>query len=239
MDDNVGHLRYLGEDERQRLRDMVQVFLAEKTLEGCGGLALTDEIRVTIAASACLLLLGLDHDMYRRVDSILVYPTTVQPPARPMGFFELPTTPTPQNHPLLGEAHRGGPVILVWDAVRRGARNPRSGHNVVLHEFAHKLDMLDGSVDGTPPLRGSAQLQAWAAVCSTAFDTLRAQADAGERTFMDSYGAESEGEFFAVATEAFFERPHALLRDQPALYETLRAFYRQDPASRVPVPAQA
>lgn len=230
---NVGYAALLSADERRRLEDLVQVFLAEKQLEGCGGLSLTDEIRVTVAANACILLLGLDHDMYRSVDRVLIYPTTVVPPERKQSVFELATRAVEPVHPLLGEAHVGGPVIVAWDAARRGSRHPRSGHNVVFHEFAHKLDMLDGDPDGTPPLRGSRQLRRWAEVCSTAYADLRRQAARGERSFIDAYGAQSEAEFFAVATEGFFEQPQRLLREQPALYDVLRAFYRQDPAARL------
>lgn len=212
---------------------MVQVFLAEKNLEGCGGLTLTDEIRVTVAANACLLLIGLDHQMYRRVHSVLIYPSTVMRPERRIHFFERPTKPIEASSPLAGEAHQGGPVILVWDAAKHGSRNPRSGHNVIFHEFAHKLDMLDGLVDGTPPMRNRADVKQWAGVCSRAYLTLQAHHERGEPTFMDSYGTISEAEFFAVATETFFERPDTLLRDQPDLYAVLRNFYRQDPAARM------
>ena len=233
MERSVGHVRFLSGDERKQLEDLVQVFLDEKDLEGCGGLELTDEIRVTVAANACLLLLGLDHDMYRRVHSVLIYPTTVVPPPRRRQTFEVAARPDDPIHPLLGEAHPGGPVIIVWDAARRDSRHPRSGHNVVFHEFAHKLDMLDGEVDGTPPLRGSAQLRRWAEVCSKAFLELKERAKRGQPTFMDTYGAESEAEFFAVATETFFEQPAHLQQQQPELYKVLRDFYRQDPIRRV------
>jgi MtfA peptidase len=233
MERDVAYVQLLSESERKRLEALVQVFLAEKNLEGCGGLELTDEIRVTVAANACILLLGLSHDMYRGVHSILIYPSTVQPPARSPGFFELPTRAVEISHPLLGEAHRGGPVIVVWDAAKRASRHPRSGHNVVFHELAHKLDMLDGAVDGTPPLRGSAELRRWAEVCSRAYAELQACVARGEPSFMDDYGAQSEGEFFAVATETFFTTPGRLLQHQPELYAVLRSFYRQDPAARV------
>ena len=230
MAQNVGYVRFLSDDERRRLEDLVVVFLAEKELEGCGGLELTDEVRVTIAANACVLLLGLDHDMYRQVQSVLVYPSTVRPPERQTSVFAVATKAREPVHPLLGEAHIGGPVIVVWDAARRGSRHPQSGHNVVFHEFAHKLDMLDGQIDGTPPLRGSAELKRWAEVCSRAFLELREKAARGEATFMDAYGAHSEAEFFAVATETFFEQPTRLA---PDLYDVLCSFYHQDPAARI------
>lgn len=228
----VRYLRFLSPEDLKRLEDLVQVFMDEKEFEGCGGLALTDEICVTVAASACLLLLGLEHDMYRRVHSILIYPAAVRSPQRPAGFFEIASGPTPESRGLLGEAHLGGPVLLVWDAVKKGCRDARSGHNVVLHEFAHKLDMLDGEVDGTPPLRGTEQLNRWADVCSQAYLQLKARHERGKKSVMDAYGAHSEAEFFAVATETFFEQSWELREEQPALYDVLRAFYRQDPAQR-------
>lgn len=233
MQRNLGYLRGLDAQQRKQLEELVQVFLAEKRFEGCGGLRLTDEIRVTIASAACVLLLGLDHDMYRQVQSILVYPSAVFAPERPAMVFELPTAARAPVHPLLGEAHLGGPVIVAWDAARRDCRHPRSGHNVVFHEFAHKLDMLDGQIDGTPPLRGSRELQRWADVCSQVYLELRAQAERGQPTFMDAYAGISEAEFFAVATETFFEQPERMLAEQPQLYAVLHEFYRQDPARSV------
>lgn len=231
---NVGHTALLTDEERALLEDLIQVFLTEKNLEGCGGLELTDEIRVTVAANACILLLGLNHDMYRDVDSVLIYPSTVVQPTRRAGVFEMNSMRVVEPSKLLaGEAHHGGPVIIVWDAAKRGSRDPHSGFNVVFHEFAHKLDMLDGPVDGTPPLRGSNQLKRWADVCSRAYLELKQQVQRGEPSFMDAYGATSEAEFFAVATETFFERPTQLHGEQPELYDLLRDFFRQDPITRV------
>jgi Mlc titration factor MtfA (ptsG expression regulator) len=219
--------------EQGRLCELVQVFVAEKNFEGCGGLELTDEIRVTIAADACLLILALPHDLYRSIETILVYPTTVVQPPRPLGLMEVATMPMGGGMPILGEAHMRGPVILTWDAVRRGARHPERGHNVVLHEFAHKLDMLDHQADGTPPLDARADYRRWAEVCSASFIALQHRAERGERTVLDPYGATNEAEFFAVATEAFFDVPLALRDGEPALYDVLRDFYQQDPAARV------
>jgi Mlc titration factor MtfA (ptsG expression regulator) len=230
---NVAHYRWLDDRERKHLRDLVRVFVAEKHWEGCGGLALSDEMRVTIAAPACLLVLELPHELYRNVHSILVYPSTVVSPQRKLGAFEVPLKPVEGPLPILGQAQLRGPVILVWDAVKRTGRHPESGHNVVYHEFAHKLDMLDGRADGTPPLHGRAEYQRWARVCSRVYRALREQAERGSHSLLDTYGATSEAEFFAVATEEFFDRPPALRRRHPELYEVLRAFYRQDPAARV------
>ena len=230
---NVAHYRALDPAEKKELTETVQVFLEEKQWEGCGGLELTDEIRLTIAAEACLLQLGLPHDYYRNVESILVYPSTVIAPERRPGVFETVGAPLESSVPILGQAFVDGPVILAWDAALHGARHPEQGHNVVYHEFAHKLDMLDGSADGTPPLVDREQLDRWVSVCSREFQRLRGLAAAGRKTFLDSYGAKNEAEFFAVATEEFFDRPLNLLGHAPELYQVLGAYYRQDPAERV------
>jgi len=233
MQANLAHYGVLDDAERAELRATMQVFLEEKQWEGCGGLELTDEIRVTIAAQASLLLLGLDHNYYRNVESILVYPTTVVPPEHRPGVFEQVSSPVEAPVPLLGQAFTNGPVILVWDAVLRGARHSGQGHNVVYHEFAHKLDMLDGSADGTPPLVDPEQFAEWGAVCSSEFLRLRFLTEQGHKTFLDAYGATNEAEFFAVATEEFFDRPIELQQHAPDLYQVLGDYYRQDPAGRV------
>jgi len=230
---NMPHYCLLDDSERAELHAMMQVFLEEKLWEGCGGLDLTDEIRVTIAAQACLLQLGLPHDYYRNVESILVYPSTVVPPEHQPGVFERVGAPVEPSIPILGQAFIQGPVILVWDAVLHGARHPELGHNVVYHEFAHKLDMLDGTADGTPPIADGDQFKEWVAVCSREFLRLRSLAEKGHTTFLDSYGTQDEAEFFAVATEEFFDRPLALRGHAPDLYHVLREYYRQDPAERV------
>lgn len=230
---NVAHYCVLDDAERAELRALMQVFLEEKNWEGCGGLELTDEIRLTITAQACLLLLGLPHNYYRNVESILVYPSTVVIPERQPRVFERIMAPVETALPILGQAMAQGPVILVWDAVLHGARHPEQGHNVVYHEFAHKLDMLDGAADGTPPLADPDQLAEWVVVCSREFLRLRDLTEKGHSTFLDAYGAKNEAEFFAVATEEFFDRPLTLLQHAPDLYHVLRAYYRQDPAERV------
>lgn len=230
---NVAHWCMLGEAERATLRGMIHVLLAEKEWEGAGGLELTDEIKVTIAAQASLLILNLPHDYYRNVLSIIVYPSTVLPPPRAPGFFETTLAPVDVGAPLLGQAFQQGPVILVWDAVLASGRHPERGHNVVYHEFAHKLDMLDGSADGTPPLAGRKEYGEWVEVCSREYLALKAAREEGRRTFLDDYGGSNEAEFFAVATEEFFDRPQELRDNSPDLYRVLMEYYRQDPALRV------
>jgi Mlc titration factor MtfA (ptsG expression regulator) len=229
---NVAHYCMLDDVERAELHAMTQVLLEEKHWEGCGGLVLTDEIRVTIAAQACLLQLRLPHDYYRNVQSVLVYPSTVIPPEHHLRVFDLGGTPVKIPVPIVGQALGQGPVILVWDAVLHGARNPEQGHNVVYHEFAHKLDMLDGVADGTPPIADRDQFAKWVAVCSSEFLRLRRLTEEGRQTFLDSYGGTNEAEFFAVATEEFFDRPLILREQAPDLYSVLSAYYRQDPEGR-------
>ena len=230
---NLAYYPRLEENDRKHLRDLVQVFIAEKHWEGCGGLTLTDEMRVTIAGHACLMVLALPHDLYREVESIFVYPSTVVTPERPQGVFEAPMGLGAGPTPILGQAQVRGPVILVWDAVLRAARHPECGHNVVYHEFAHKLDMFEGHADGTPPLDSAEQYRRWADVCSREFLRLRASASDGKKTFLDSYGAVNEAEFFAVVTEQFFDQPVALKKHHAELYGILCDFYRQDPVERM------
>lgn len=233
IQNNISYYQHLNNEEKERLQDLIQIFIAEKNWLGCNGLELTDEIRVIIAAYACLLILALPNDYYRNVESIYVYPTTVLSPERPTGFFQVPTAPASGPMPILGEAHYRGPVILIWDAVKRETRHPEHGHNVVYHEFAHKLDMLDGSADGTPPLTTPEEYQRWVDVCSKMYLKLCGKVEQDKPTFFDSYAATNEAEFFAVVTEYFFSKPEHMKRYRPELYEVLQGFYRQDPAEKV------
>jgi len=225
---NMRHFQWLDEEEQRRLRELVQVFVAIKHWEGCGGLVIDDEIRVTIAGQACLLVLALPHELYRNVRSIFVYPSTVETPYRRMDPGSVAFGPIP----ILGEAALGGPIVLVWDAVLRQGRHPELGHNVVYHEFAHKLDMLDGCIDGTPEFEQADQLRRWVEVGTREYKALRAARDEGRPTLLDHYGAVNVAEFFAVVTECFFDRALAMSKRHPALYGLLREFYRQDPAVR-------
>jgi len=230
---NVAHYCMLEDAQRAHLRTLIQVFIAEKKWEGAGGLELTDEIRVTISAQACLLLLGLPHNYYRNVESIIVYPSTVVPPQRNPGFFENTFAPVELEHPIIGQAFQQGPLIIIWDAALHGSRHPESGHNVIYHEFAHKLDMLDGAADGTPPLRDRAEYRDWVLTCSREYLRLKHDTEKGKKSFLDAYGATSEAEFFAVATEQFFNQPRLMIEHAPDLYRVLQEYYRQDPAERV------
>lgn len=221
-------------EDRKELQGHIQVFLAEKRFEGCGGLELTEEITVCIAAQACLLLLHRETDYYPGLRSILVYPSTYFGiTSRHVGSGVIEERPDSR----LGEAWDSGTVVLAWDAVHAGAADPDDGHNVVFHEFAHQLDFEDGRTDGAPLLGGEEpwyrrkhRYRTWARVLSQEYEQLRASVQIGPPSVIDEYGATNPAEFFAVATEAFFERPHELRRRHPELYEELMRFYRQDPA---------
>jgi Mlc titration factor MtfA (ptsG expression regulator) len=229
IDDDFALVKRLTTDERKHLRDLVQVFIAEKTWEGCGGFELTDEARVLVAAQACFLLIGREHALYEDVESILIYPSVMMAPPRMRGFFESGTEIVDEaGTAILGQAHLRGPVILAWDDVLEGARG-KGRRNVVFHEFAHKIDMVDGTIDGTPPLEDRAHRKTWAQVCSEVFLELVERVEDGKRTFLDEYGATNEAEFFAVATEAFFMQPAKLLDAHPDLFAVLLDFYRFDP----------
>ncbi|MCP3944008.1 MAG: zinc-dependent peptidase [Desulfobacteraceae bacterium] len=229
---HVAHYHYLNNEERFYLEQLIQVFAKEKIFEGCNGLEVTDKIRVVISAEACMLLLGLPHDLYRNFHTIFIYPSTVVvPPARQSMFSTAPLIVQSQTA-ISGQAFKRGPVILVWDAVKKAARHPELGHNVVYHEFAHILDMLDGHANGVPPLHDKKAYASWAAVCSKEFNSLIKKSQMGKRTFLDPYGATNEAEFFAVATEYFFDKPLKMKKNLSALYDILAGFYNQDTAAR-------
>ncbi len=224
---NVRYYRSLLEIDRKELREHMQVFLAEKNFEGCGGLELNDEIRVTIAAHACILLLHRETDYYPGLYSILVYPEAFISKAYVElwpGFF----TEVRQAH--LGQSWKHGALILSWDDVLASAGEIHGSHNVVLHEFAHQLDLEDGRANGAPLLEHRSMYGAWARILSKDFATLQEDAMQGRPSLIDHYGATDPAEFFAVVTECFFEKPVELREKHPELYEELRLYYKQDPA---------
>ena len=231
LDENVAAYRFLSAADQAKLRDDLRVFVAERRWEACSGLEMSDEVRVTIAAQACLMALGLKDDCYDRVTSILVYPHGYL--ARNHGPHIGGGVVLEGTTGLLGEAYYRGPVILSWEEVLADGRHPEEGRNLVFHEFAHQLDMLDGVVNGTPPLASSEQRRKWRSVMTAEYERLIAESEHGRATLLDQYGTANEGEFFAVATECFFNRPTAMSRRHPRLYELLREYYRQDPAKRV------
>ena len=224
----VAQWPYLDDAEREQLEDDARSLIVEKVWEAAYGFTLTAEIQVMIAAQAALLVLGLeDPDPYLGVDTIIVHASTVTltgERAGPAG------TVSAGPFPVLGMAQYSGPIIIAWDEALANARHPERGHNVVYHEFAHKLDMLDGLVDGTPPLHSREAMERWVQVCTREYEALQR----GENDpILDSYGATSTGEFFAVVTELFFDVPIELEQRKPELYAVLRDYYCQDPAARI------
>jgi MtfA peptidase len=214
-------------DERQRLEAIALDLIADKDWEAARGFDLTDEIIVTIAAQAALLVLELPADSYRNVGTILVQPSAV----RLDRAHRVSTGVMSDDRTYIdGQAVFGGPVMIAWDAARFEARHPGRGTNVVLHEFAHKLDMLDGTLDGTPLLADRAQRERWVDVCTRVYRAVEV-GEGGEA--LRAYAGVDAAEFFAVATETFFDRPHLLREEHPDLYECLRDFYGQDPAVRI------
>ena len=229
LDRNVPLYACLPEADREELKRHILIFLDEKRFEGCGGLEMTDEIRLTIAAHACMLLLHRRTNYYPGLKSILVYPRAYVAQRSPhfVGGIILE-----RRDVRLGESWRRGSVVLSWDDVRRGAADIHDGHNVVFHEFAHQLDMSSGRGDDTPVLRDRSSFIAWARALGQDFERFRQDLRRNREAVLHEYGATNEAEFFAVATECFFERPQELRRAYPRLYEELKRFYQQDPATR-------
>ena len=224
----VPYLRALPADLQIQLRRHMQVFLREKAFVGCAGFEVTDEVRVTVAAQACLLLLNRPTGYYPNLHRILVYPgafVVEQPAADGAGLVR------DERRVLSGESWSRGQVILSWDDTVDGASRPGDGHNVVIHEFAHQLDQENGPANGAPPLGPTQRRARWAEVLGAAYADLQAKLAAGEPTLFDPYGATAPAEFFAVASEVFFEQPERFAAEQPALYRELAALYRVDPTS--------
>jgi MtfA peptidase len=222
------YFTHLPEADQQKLLELVQVFVAEKRFEGCGGLEITDEIRITISAQACLLLLNRDdEDFYPKMKTIFIYPHHYFATQKQIGTGGL-VTEGPSGR--LGESWYRGPVVLSWDDARNGAADHNDGHNVVFHEFAHQLDSESGQTNGAPLLDRKSQYIAWARVLGQEYSHLLDDIEHHRKTDIDPYGATNPAEFFAVTTECFFEKPEKLRRKHPALYDQLKTFYHQDPA---------
>ena len=223
VEKNVPLYGRLPEALKAQLHGLVQVFLSEKRFEGCGGLAITDEIRVTIAAQACMLLLNRKARYFSKLKSILVYPHTyVAKSISSDGRIVVD-----EDSVRLGESWQNGPVVLAWDSVTGGTSNVYDARNVVLHEFAHQLDQEDGTADGAPILSARSRYVAWARVLGSEYEAMQKR----RRSVMDRYGATNPAEFFAVATETFFEKPRQMQKRHPELYDELRAYYQLDPVT--------
>lgn len=228
IDRRVPYVQHLSDADREQFGGIIQILLHEKRFEGLGGLEMTDEIRVTVAAQAAVLLLNRETKYYPTLKSILVYPSTyVAPTKRRMPDGTIVEGPQAR----LGESWFRGALVLSWSDVVRGAADDDDGRNVVYHEFAHQLDGESGSMNGAPLLRCKPCYQDWARVLGEEYEQLTADVHRGFRSLLDSYGATSPPEFFAVATELFFERPAAMKQRYPDLYDQLACFYEQNPAA--------
>ena len=213
-------------DLQAQLQRLVIQFLHQKKFIACGGLELSDEMRVTIAGQACLLLLNRPTKVYPALHTILVYPSAFMVGRDEVGPGGVVTR---TEHGFLGESWGDGRVILAWDHVRRGAADCSDGHNVVLHEFAHQLDSESGAPNGAPFLGQRSSYRSWAAVLARDFAKLRYAAICRQHSVLDHYGATNPAEFFAVATETFFEKPHQMAEHYPDLFAEFEKYYRVDP----------
>ncbi|MDD5383830.1 MAG: zinc-dependent peptidase [Gallionella sp.] len=220
-------LRGLSKEEMERLRELATLLLNEKQVVAAGGFSLDDNTRIKIAAQACLPILNLGLDYYAGWVSVIVYPGEFMPEHE---FMDEAGVVHVVHGPVMGESWERGPVILSGaDAVRCGGHDST---NVVIHEFAHKLDILNGAMNGFPPLHREMSSERWAQSFTAAFADFCAKVEMGIEMVLDPYGAESPAEFFAVTSEAFFETPRTLQQEYPDVYRQLAAFYRQDPARR-------
>jgi MtfA peptidase len=218
----------LDDATRHRLEDLTARFLVDKHWEAARGFEVTEEMRVVVSAHACTLVLGLDLDHYRYVHTVIVHPSAqTQRGERSVGGTSVRTNSPRRIH---GRTGRGRPVALAWDAIRREGPNPGRGLNVVHHEFAHQLDLIDGLLDGTPPIDDEHLRRRWVEVCTARYEEVRS----GPLAPLRAYAGENPAEFFAVSTEVFLARPVDLEQELPDLYGVLREFYRQDPAGRRP-----
>lgn len=222
--ERMAHWAVLDDAERARLERRTLDLLVGPRWEAADGFTLTEEMQVLIAAQAALIALGLPDDCYRGVTTIIVHPTTMvlRGPR-----VQVPGVVSDGPAPIIGQASDAGPVVIAWDAARCDARHPERGHDVVYHEFAHALDRLDGVLDGTPPLGSDERLRRWVEVCTAVYERVQP----GDDAVLGAYAGVNPAEFFAVATEAFFDRPLALRDAHPDLYEVLAGFYRQDPVA--------
>jgi Mlc titration factor MtfA (ptsG expression regulator) len=229
IDRNVGHFALLSPPQQARVRDVARILLAEKQWHGRGGLFVNEEMRVTVAAQAALLLLGADRGYFRRVRDVYVFPTEFRTPVADDDWEDDGLS----ERPLAGQAWERGHVMLAWDQVLPEGRDPDAGYNVVLHEFAHQLDYADGLAGGATPDLGDRELESrWRYVMTVAFeDHRRAVREKGGGTLFTPHAADSEAEFFADATEALYCRATDLKELYPELYRLLAAYYRVDPAA--------
>lgn len=226
IENNLPIYPYLSPNERRRLQGHIQVFLTEKQFIGCNGLQVTEEMRVIIAAVACLILLNERGKYFPKLRSILIYPTA---------YFAKETTVTGkyvvEEKPVvrLGESWSKDQLILSWQHIKQDTQNWKDGQNIILHEFAHQLDQEEGKVEGVPILKSNSDYSNWSKVMTQEYKQLCEDVEQGRRTVIDSYGATRPAEFFSVVTETFFEKPQQLLKKHPELYNLLQNYYQLDP----------
>ncbi len=228
---HVPAFRRLPADLQLQLKGHIQVFLAEKDFLGCDGLAVTDEMRVTIAALACLLILNRETDYYPNLRQVLVYPDAFvvnKEESDESGVV------SHERHVLSGESWSQSQVILSWLDVIEGAMTPDDGYNVVIHEFAHQLDQEAGYANGAPELASRGHYARWSKVLGEEYQRLQARTEAGEQSLLDDYGATDPAEFFAVLAEVFFEQPHLLQAENHLLYSELSRFFCVSPVTWQP-----
>jgi len=226
LERNIGVYPNLPMPLRLQLRKLILHFLHQKHFSGAGGLVLTDEMRITVAAQACMLQLNRNNGLYPRLKYIIMYPSAFVVTRRETDRAGVVSH---GRRGMLGESWQSGKVILAWDNVMHGARNFVDGSNVVLHEFTHQLDSETGSTDGAPLLAGKSSYRSWASALSGEFVDLQKDARFGRRSLMDHYGATNPAEFFAVVTETFFEKPRRMAKHHQELFEVLKSYYRVDP----------
>ena len=227
LETSVPYYEVLGTEARTSLEALVQVFLHEKHFEGCAGLELTEEMRVTVAGHACLLLMGRETDFFPLLSSVLLYPESFK---APVSRHEHDGLVTEGHEHRIGESWAEGSVVLSWKDICEDGLAPEDGDSVILHEFAHQLDDEYPDAEGVPVLPERSMYAAWCDVMKAEYERLSADVSAGREGVIDGYGAESPGEFFAVITECFFSCPIELREDHPELYAQLAVLYRQDPA---------
>ena len=226
VDDQVPLIRKLPAELQGKLEGKINLFLDQVDVIGCNGLKVTEEIRLSIAAQACLLVVNSDV-WYETLKTILIYPGAFKSrQARHNGYVV-----TERETIRAGESWARGPVVLSWAETRRGALNDHDGRNVVFHEFAHQIDDLSGRTDGVPRLERDQSLCGWTSALAGAYRRHVHTVERGRRTVVNAYGAEGPEEFFAVSVEAFFERPVELKRAEPALYEQLSKLFHLEPSS--------
>lgn len=224
---NVRFYNYLSDDLKTELHGLIQIFLNEKIFEGCEGLVITDEIKITIAAQACLLLLGRQNDIYPTLKTILVYPDAYYAPfSQRMEDGSV----IEGYQARLGESWSRGQIVLAWNEILKDTNDIHDGHNLIFHEFAHQLDNESGAAEGIPEFDKRSSYIVWARVLTKEYNKLLSEIIQHKHHLLNNYGATNPAEFFAVVTEFFFERPIELKNLHPELYEQFKSFYKLDTA---------